>query len=71
MKPSANDVTKAFQGLAIAAARARELAEEHGKADLLDTMSRHQKDAVRQQLLSVERDIETILRIMTRSEKRS
>ncbi len=70
MKPTASDVTKAFQGLAIAAARARELAVEHGKEELLESMSRHQKDAVRQHLLGIEKDIDTLLHLMTRGGKK-
>jgi hypothetical protein len=65
MKPSASDVMKTFQGLAIAAARARELAVNHGKDGLLGTMPRHQKDAVRQHLLDIEKDVATVLRTMT------
>jgi len=69
MKPSSNEVIKVFQGLSIAAARARELAVSHGKDELLDAMPRHQRDAVRQHLLNVEKDVETVLRIMTRPGK--
>jgi hypothetical protein len=64
MKPTADDVVKAFKGLAIAAARARELATDCGKDALLDGLPRRQKDAVRQHLLEIERDVETVLRIM-------
>jgi hypothetical protein len=40
MKPTADDVLKAFKGLAIAAARVRELVTEHGKDNLLGDMPR-------------------------------
>ena len=69
MKPTADDVVKVFKGLAIAAGRARELAASHGKEDLLDGLPRRQQDAVRQHLLDVQKDVETILRIMTRPQK--
>lgn len=69
MKPTADDVIKTFKGLAIAAARARELATECGRDALLDELPRRQKDAVRQQLLEIEKDIETVLRIMTQRSK--
>jgi phage FluMu gp28-like protein len=65
MKPTADDVLKAIKGLAIAAARVRELATEHGKDNLLGDMPRRQKDAVRQHLLEIKTDVETVLRIMT------
>jgi len=55
MKPTADDVVKAFKGLAIAAARARELAAANGKQGLLDDLPRRQKDAVRQHLLGKSR----------------
>ena len=69
MKPTADHVTKTFKGLAIAAARARELATDSGKDALLDDLPRRQKDAVRQYLLEIEKDIETLLRIMTHRSK--
>jgi hypothetical protein len=69
MKPNVEDVVKAFKGLAIAAARARELATDSGKADLFDALPRRQKDAVRQHLLEIKRDVETVLRIMTPRDK--
>ncbi len=59
LKPTAEDVVKAFKGLAIAAARARELATSHGKEDLLGDLPRRQKDAVRQHLLEIKADVET------------
>ncbi len=69
MKLTADDITKTFKGLAIASARASELATEHGKDGLLSHLSRHQQDAVRQQLLEVKRDIESVLQIMTSRNK--
>ena len=69
MKPTADDVLKAFKGLAIAAARVRELAKEHGKDNLLGDMPRRQKDAVRQHLLEIQKDVETVVRIMTQPSK--
>lgn len=69
MKATGDDVVKAFKGLAIAAARARELATEHGKAGLLNDLPRRQQDAVRQQLLEIKKDVETVLRIMTSQNK--
>ena len=69
MKPTADDVVKAFKGLAIAAARARELATDNGKEDLLDDLPRRQKDAVRQHLLEIKADVEIVLRIMTQRNK--
>ena len=69
MKPTADDVVKAFKGLAIAAARARELATVHGKEALLDALPRRQQDAVRQHLLEIKTDMETVLRIMTQRNK--
>jgi hypothetical protein len=69
MKPTADDVVKAFKGLAIAAARARELATDNGKEGLLDHLPRHQKDVVRQHLLEIKADVETVLRIMTQRNK--
>jgi hypothetical protein len=69
MKPTADEVVKAFKGLAIAAARARELATDNGKEGLLDDLPRRQKDAVRQHLLEIKTDVETVLRIMTQRNK--
>ncbi len=69
MKLTADDVVKAFKGLAIAAARARELATDNGKEGLLDDLPRRQKDAVRQHLLEIKTDVETVLRIMTQRNK--
>jgi len=69
MKPTADDVVKAFKGLAIAAARARELVTDNGKDALLDDLPRRQKDAVRQHLLEIQTDVETVLRIMTQRSK--
>jgi hypothetical protein len=69
MKPTGDDIIKAFKGLAIAAARARELATDHGKERLLTDLPRRQQDAVRQQLLEIKRDVDTVLRIMTSPNK--
>ena len=69
MKPTADDVVKAFKGLAIAAAQARELVTDNGKDALLDDLPRRQKDAVRQHLLEIQTDVETVLRIMTQRSK--
>ena len=69
MKPTADDVIKAFRGLAIAAARARELATEHKKEGLLSDLPRRQQDVVRQHLLEIQKDVETVLRIMTSQNK--
>lgn len=69
MNPTADEVVKAFKGLAIAAARARELATDNGKDALLDDLPRRQKDAVRQHLLEIQADVETVLRIMTQRNK--
>ena len=66
MKQSEDDVAKAFKGLAIAAARARGLAKEHGKAKLVGSLPRRQQDVIRQYLLEVERDVADLLQIMTK-----
>jgi hypothetical protein len=67
MKPNSDDVVKAFKGLAIAAKRARELAAGNGKEQLLQDLPRRQRDTVRQYLLEVESDVNTVLKIMTRN----
>jgi hypothetical protein len=69
MKPTGDDVVKAFKGLAIAASRARELATAHGKEGLLSDLPRRQQDAVRQQLLEIEKDVQAVLRILTAQHK--
>jgi hypothetical protein len=69
MKPTSDDVLKAFKGLAIASARARELANDHGRDLLLADLPRRQQDVVRQQLLEIKKDIETLFRIMTPKDK--
>ena len=69
MKPTGDDVVQAFKGLAIAASRARELATDNGKEGLLTALPRRQQDAVRQQLLEIKKDVETVLRIMTSQHK--
>lgn len=68
-KPKADDVVKVFKGLAIAAARAKTMASEHGRETLRGSLSRHQQDAVRQSLLEIETNIATVLQIMTESRK--
>lgn len=65
MKVNADEVSKAFKGLAIAAARAKDLAKEHGKEKLVGKMPRRQQDAIRQQLLDIESDVRTLLQVMT------
>jgi hypothetical protein len=65
MMPTADETLKAFKGLAIAASRARELATKCGKEGLLGDLPRRQQDAVRQQLLDIQNDVQTVLRIMT------
>jgi hypothetical protein len=69
MRPSADDVVKAIKGLALAAARVRELAAQHETGDLLGDLPRRQKDAVRQHLLEIEKDVGTVLRVLTRPNK--
>lgn len=66
-KPKPDEVAKVFKGLAIAAARAKAMSEEHGRDTLRNSLSRHQQDAVRQSLLDIENDIATVLKIMTKS----
>jgi hypothetical protein len=44
----------------------RELAAQHATEDLLADLPRRQKDAVRQHLLEIEKDVATVLRVMTR-----
>lgn len=65
MKPAGDEVTKSFKGLAIAAARAKDLAKQHGKEKLLANLPRRQQDAIRQQLLEIESDVLTVMKIMT------
>ena len=65
MKVSADDVVKAFRGLAIAAARAKGMAKEHGKEKLVGSLARRQQDSVRQHLLEIEADVQTLVKIMT------
>lgn len=69
MRPSADDVVKAIKGLALAAARVRELAALHEAEGLLGDLPRRQKDAVRQHLLEIEKDVGTVLRVLTRPNK--
>ncbi len=42
---------------------------DNGKEGLLDDLPRRQKDAVRQHLLEIKTDVETVLRIMTQRNK--
>lgn len=65
MKVAADDVVKAFRGLAIAASRAKSLAKEHGKEKLLENLARRQQDTVRQHLLEIDVDVKSIIEIMT------
>ena len=65
MKVSADDVVKAFRGLAIAAARAKGMAKEHGKEKLVGSLARRQQDSVRQHLLEIEADVQALVKIMT------
>lgn len=65
MKLNSDDVSKAFKGLAIAAARAKQLVKEHGKEKLLSDLPRRQRDTIRPQLLDIESDMQTVLDIMT------
>ena len=65
MKPTQDEVLKTFKGLAIAASRAAALAKENGKEVLVGKLPRRQQDAVRQQLLEIQHDIDTMMRIMT------
>ena len=66
-KPKADDVVKVFKGLAIAAARARSLVDDFDRDSLRDSLSRHQQDGVRQNLLDVEKDVARVLAVMTRT----
>ena len=65
-KPKPDEVVKIFKGLAIASSRAKALTDEHGREKLRGSLSRHQQDAVRQSLLDIERDIASVLKIMTK-----
>ncbi len=68
-KPKSDEVVKIFKGLAIAASRAKAMAEEFGRDQIRESLSRHQQDGVRQSLLDVERDIEIVLGIMTKPKR--
>jgi len=65
MKLAGDEVVKSFKGLAIAAARAKDLAKQHGKEKLLANLPRRQQDAIRQQLLEIESDVQAMMKIMT------
>lgn len=69
MKIAADDVVKAFRGLAIAAARAKAMADEHGKENLLANLTRRQQDTVRQHLLEIKTDVQATISIMSKSSK--
>jgi acetylornithine/succinyldiaminopimelate/putrescine aminotransferase len=58
MAASPDEIQKAFKGLALAAARVRELADSLGREGLLKGMPRRQEDALRQLLLDASRDLE-------------
>lgn len=68
-KPKADEILKAFKGLAMAASRAKAMASEHGREKLRESLSRHQQDALRQSLLDLENDVASILKIMTKTGK--
>lgn len=63
MKTSPDDVLKSFKGLAIAAARARELAEAGGKEGLVRGMVRRQEDTLRQHLIDASKDVDAIVKV--------
>ena len=65
MKVNGDEVSKAFKGLAIAAARTKDLVKEHGKENLIGKLPRRQQDSIRQQLLDIESDVRTVMQIMT------
>ncbi len=65
MKPNADEVVKTFKGLAIAASRARTLADDYGKEKLMANLQRRQQDSIRQYLLDIQADVESTLRVMT------
>ena len=65
MKPNADEVVKTFKGLAIAAARAKTLANDYGKEKLVGNLQRRQQDSIRQYLLDIQADVESTLRVMT------
>jgi len=64
MATSPDDIQKAFKGLALAAARVRELADNLGRDGLLKGMPRRQEDAIRQLLLDASRDLERTQQIV-------
>lgn len=65
-KPNAEDVVKVFKGLAIASARAKTLTSDHGKDAIVKSLSRRQQDAVRQSLLEIETNLNSVLKTMTK-----
>ncbi|MDA0658617.1 MAG: hypothetical protein O2931_02005 [Planctomycetota bacterium] len=62
MKTSPDDVLKSFKGLAIAAARVRELVETAGKETLVRGMVRRQEDTLRQHLIDASKDIDATVK---------
>ena len=69
MKQKSDDVLKAFKGLAIAAKRVREMASDHQMIQMIEKLPRRQRDVVRQQLLEIESDVNSVLQIMTGKNK--
>lgn len=65
MKPNPDETLKVFKGLAIAAARAKEIVAEHGREKLLADLPRRQQDTIRQHLLEIRRDLDAIFATMT------
>ena len=62
MRVTPDDVLKAFKGLAIAAARARELLDAHGKEGLVRSMLRRQEDTLRQHVIDTSADVDVIIK---------
>jgi len=62
MKSTPDEILKAFKGLAIAAARARELAESGGKEGLVRGMARRQEDTLRQHVIDIAKDVDAIVK---------
>ncbi|MEZ6121452.1 MAG: hypothetical protein R3C28_33520 [Pirellulaceae bacterium] len=61
MKIDHKEVGNAFNGLAIAAGRVKELVQAHGKQSLTKGMPQRQLDGIRQNLLDVQRDLKIIV----------
>lgn len=64
MKTTPDEIYKAFKGLALAAARVRELADQLGRDKMLKDMPRRQEDSIRQLILEATRDLERTQRII-------